>query len=97
MGEVTAAEMVSGTSEAERMRSNAQWYEPCDLEGGGKVVASLTVPLMMANVSGRAQRVRGRVRESQKGEAEVELAQAVRQQGAGQQATLPSPPRLPTP
>ena len=32
------------------MRSNAQWYEPCDFEGGGKGVGSFTVPLKMAAV-----------------------------------------------
>lgn len=48
--EVTKAAAVSGTRDAERMRSNAQWYEPCDFEGGGKVVGSLTDPLYMAGV-----------------------------------------------
>ena len=32
---VTIAAPVIGTREADRIRSNAQWYEPCDLDGGG--------------------------------------------------------------
>ena len=36
---------VRGTRPAERMRSNAQWYEPCVLEGAGKGVGSFAVPL----------------------------------------------------
>jgi len=42
---VTTAAAVSGTREAERRRSKDQWYDPCDLEGVGNVVGSLTVPL----------------------------------------------------
>lgn len=45
---VTTAAAVSGTSEAESRRSNDQWYDPCDLDGVGNDVGSLTVPLRMA-------------------------------------------------
>jgi hypothetical protein len=45
---VTKAAAVNGTRLAERRRSNAQWYEPCDFEGGGNVVGSFTVPLYTA-------------------------------------------------
>ncbi len=43
--EVTKAAVVSGTRPAARRRSKDQWYEPCDLDGGGNVVGSFTVPL----------------------------------------------------
>jgi hypothetical protein len=46
--DVTAAPPIIGIKAAESKRSNAQWYEPCDLSGGGNVVASFTVPLRMA-------------------------------------------------
>ena len=46
--EVTKAAVVSGTRPAARRRSKDQWYEPCDLDGGGKVVGSFTVPLYIA-------------------------------------------------
>lgn len=45
---VTTAAAVIGTKEAERIRSNAQWYDPCVLEGVGKVVGSFTVPFRIA-------------------------------------------------
>jgi hypothetical protein len=50
---LTAAEPITGMSEALSSRSKVQWYDPWDLDGGGKVVASLTVPLRTARrVSG---------------------------------------------
>jgi hypothetical protein len=39
---------MTGIKLAERSRSNAQWYDPCDLLGLGNEVASLTVPLRIA-------------------------------------------------
>lgn len=50
---VTYAVTVKGTRLAERSRSKAQWYEPCVLEGGGKVVGSFTVPLYTAIITFR--------------------------------------------
>jgi hypothetical protein len=41
---VAKAAPVRGRRDAARRRSKAQWYEPCDLEGGGKVVGSFTDP-----------------------------------------------------
>ena len=42
---VTTAAAVIGTNDALSNLSKAQWFEPCDFEGGGKVVGSFTVPL----------------------------------------------------
>ena len=58
--EVTKAAVVSGTRPAARRRSKDQWYEPCDLDGGGKVVGSFTVPLYIAKKSGKLSRCWGR-------------------------------------
>ncbi len=43
--EVIKAAAVRGTRDAERIRSKAQWYEPCTRFEGGNVVGSFTVPL----------------------------------------------------
>lgn len=45
---VAKAATVMGTNDADRMRSNIQWYEPSTFEEGGNGVASLTVPRRMA-------------------------------------------------
>ncbi len=43
--EVTKAAPVRGTRPAASRRSKVQWWEPCDLFAGGKVVGSFTLPL----------------------------------------------------
>lgn len=50
LGLTANAAIVIGTNPAERRRSNAQWYDPCDFDGGGKVVGSFTVPLYTAEI-----------------------------------------------
>ena len=46
---------MTGMREAESNRSNAQWYDPWDLLGLGKLVASFTVPLRIADYQSRVQ------------------------------------------
>jgi hypothetical protein len=46
---VTKAAVVSGTRPAARRHSKDQRHEPWDLDGGGKVVGSFTVPLYIAS------------------------------------------------